>query len=31
MCAGAAVLAMLLYSFMYLRFKKTIPALAYAT
>jgi MFS family permease len=30
MCAGAAVLAMLLYSFMYLRFKKTIPALAYA-
>jgi MFS family permease len=31
MCAGAAVLAMLLYTFLYLRFRRTIPALAYAS
>ena len=31
MCAGAAIVAMLLYAFMYLRFRRTIPAFAYAT
>ena len=31
MCAGAAIMAMLLYAFMYLRFRRTIPAFAYAT
>ena len=31
MCAGAAFVAMLLYAFMYLRFRRTIPAFAYAT
>ena len=31
MCAGAAIVAMLLYAFMYLRFRRTIPALAYAS
>ena len=31
MCAAAAFTAMLIYGFMYLRLKKTIPALAYAT
>jgi MFS family permease len=31
MCAGAAIVAMLMYAFMYLRFRHTIPALAYAT
>ena len=31
MCAGAAVLAMLMYTFLYLRFRRTIPALAYAS
>jgi MFS family permease len=31
MCAAAAFTAMLMYGFMYLRLKKTIPALAYAT
>ena len=31
MCAGAAMVAMLLYAFMYLRFRRTIPAFAYAT
>lgn len=30
MCAAAAFTAMLIYGFMYLRLKKTIPALAYA-
>ena len=31
MCAGSAIIAMLLYAFMYLRFRRTIPAFAYAT
>ena len=31
MCAAAALVAMLLYAFMYLRFRRTIPALAYAS
>jgi len=31
MCAAAAFIAMLIYGFMYLRLKRTIPALAYAT
>ena len=31
MCAGAAIVAMLLYAFMYLRFRRTIPVFAYAT
>ena len=31
MCAGAALLAMIMYAFLYLRFRRTIPALAYAT
>ena len=31
MCAGAALLAMIMYAFLYLRFRTTIPALAYAT
>jgi predicted MFS family arabinose efflux permease len=31
MCSGAAIVAMLLYAFMYLSFRRTIPAFAYAT
>ena len=31
MCSSAAVIAMLIYAFMYLRFKKSIPAFAYAS
>jgi MFS family permease len=31
MCAAAAFIALLIYAFMYFRFKRTIPALAYAT
>jgi len=31
MCAAAAFTAMLIYGFMYLRLRKTIPAIAYAT
>jgi hypothetical protein len=31
MCAAAAFIALLIYGFMYFRFKQTIPALAYAT
>lgn len=31
MCAAAALTGMVLYAFMYLRLKRTIPALAYAT
>jgi predicted MFS family arabinose efflux permease len=30
MCSSAAIIAMLIYAFMYLRFKKSIPAFAYA-
>ena len=31
MCSSAAVIAMLIYAFMYQRFKKSIPAFAYAS
>jgi predicted MFS family arabinose efflux permease len=31
MCAGAAIVAMLLYTFIYFRFRRTIPTFAYAT
>jgi MFS family permease len=31
MCSGAALLAMLIYAFLFLRFKRLMPSLAYAT
>ena len=31
MCSAAALVAMALYAFMYLRFKDTVPAFAYAS
>lgn len=31
MCSGAALMAMLIYAFLFLRFKQRMPSLAYAT
>ena len=31
MCSSAAIVAMLIYAFMYIRFKRTVPAFAYAS